>query len=170
MAFDIGPAQAPEESGGDSVGGSDGGSGDGAALRRARFGFGAGAAGSTVWAVCPAGAAGPAAASGGVAGAAGGGTAAAGAGAAAAWAAQTAGAAGGFRRVHHSPMATPMAPSPRTITTSLAMPPMPGRDVRSTTTKAPPTRNTRKITVAASVIPCGKAFNAANGPTGFWGT
>jgi hypothetical protein len=47
---------------------------------------------------------------------------------------------GGRRRVHHSPKATPMAPRPRQITTSLAMPPIPGSDVTSTTAKEPAAR------------------------------
>jgi len=38
--------------------------------------------------------------------------------------------------------------------------------VFSTTAKAPPTRNTKKMTSAASIIPCGMATTASKGPTG----
>ena len=44
--------------------------------------------------------------------------------------------------------------------------PLRSAPVRSTTVNAPPIRNTRKMTSAASAIPRGSATTASNGPTG----
>jgi len=56
----------------------------------------------------------------------------------------------------------PRSPSPRTSDPTACF----SAPVSSTTVKAPPTRKTKKMTEAASIMPCGTARSAAKGPTG----